>query len=66
MKKRKKKDSSLAINGWLTLGTKWIRVYGRSTTPRGQGGPMGIGDWGLMGIMVGVSPPGRLFVGRRW
>lgn len=48
-KREKKKDSSLAINGWLTWGTKWIRVYGRSTTPRGQGRwGLGIGDrWGL-------------------
>lgn len=35
--REEKKDHSLAMNGWLTWGTKWIRVYGRSTTPRGQG-----------------------------
>lgn len=39
-KERKKVVVQLAMNGWLTWGPEWIRVYGRSTTsttPRGQG-----------------------------
>lgn len=54
----KKKDHSLAINGRLTLSAKWIRVYGRSTTPLVARAD---GDWGLggLGTLMGTDGVSR-------
>lgn len=55
---KKKKDHSLAINGWLTLSAKWIRVYGRATTPLVVGAD---GDWGWggSGTLMGTGGVSR-------